>query len=678
MSTNRIETSLPDAHSCVDENPQLGVDKTGSSTGEESEDTCSSRDESEDYDHVSVADEYDIQEDPVLGRWPRRLLHVDSMTSYEWEPGNIYGGYTAPRYNIISYTWGRYVLRVRKKPHVKAIQINNVTWEIPRIDDDAHFSVTDFLRMISNAGILNARQPSTDDCFNQRVDFVWLDIACIDQTNGSRVKGLEIGRQAMIFQHASSSFIWLSQIQLDELQLITCELREAAQQGPIPDMSRGAKHFKLMQTWLQKWIPIVLKHLKALLQEPWFTSLWTLQEAYLRPLSLLLCKDGRPIPRKREGFHGNENLRSVTLPIMEIVSHCHRSLALGCSHRKDVEKILELAEKLGAGPILRANPIALFQASTNRQTYDILDRIYGIMQIFGFRLGSADPSFPQEKLSQIGLSDLELLFSKELLKRYPVQSQLNVFTSVKAVGQAWRADPLSRIPSFARIASMYTFAHRGIQTVQIPEAHRIQPMCRLLPAISSHFEGGIKTRLSRYLSWMDFAYPRTIIWCEFSGIACDYSKLQQIWERVYTYTRTDPRNTTAKHAVAIHEIALDLRKKRLRPRLEIPFLPNFPLVGHEIELSQQKKVAYHISQAIKSQDIMVLALGTQKHPTLTLGRTNYGMIIVKKKWKQSPYWHRIGVVSWEVFDLPPDTNEGDRLLLKFRGNSWKKLTGRFG
>lgn len=44
-----------------------------------------------------------------LGDWPQRLLHVPTMTSYEWQPGHCYGpSKPKPEYRAISYTWGRW------------------------------------------------------------------------------------------------------------------------------------------------------------------------------------------------------------------------------------------------------------------------------------------------------------------------------------------------------------------------------------------------------------------------------------------------------------------------------------------------------------------------------------------------------------------------------------------
>lgn len=54
-----------------------------------------------------------IEDEDALGDWPRRLLHVPTMTSFEWAPGNYYGSTQEPSYNATSYTWGRWAARRR-------------------------------------------------------------------------------------------------------------------------------------------------------------------------------------------------------------------------------------------------------------------------------------------------------------------------------------------------------------------------------------------------------------------------------------------------------------------------------------------------------------------------------------------------------------------------------------
>lgn len=146
----------------------------------------------------------------AIGSWPQRFLHVPTMTSYEWTSGNIYGDHIAPRYNAISYTWGRFDLEyapdgcnktVLRK--TKSIKIEGTTWtaNIPRIDP-RHFRVADLQNVIAR---------TLDLCEMKDIELVWLDIACIDQRNGPQ-KAMEIGRQADIFKGAENVYIWLTRL----------------------------------------------------------------------------------------------------------------------------------------------------------------------------------------------------------------------------------------------------------------------------------------------------------------------------------------------------------------------------------------------------------------------------------------------------------------------------------
>ncbi|KAL8670778.1 MAG: hypothetical protein Q9168_004700 [Polycauliona sp. 1 TL-2023] len=150
--------------------------------------------------HEPSTQEDDRVRDDEIGRWPRRLLHVPSMTSLEWQPGNIYGDHVAPVYSAVSYTWGRYDLdrpgtrRQRQFKKVKGIEIMGIDWAIPRINPAEQFSVGQFYNLIQNAC-----KPIKDG--DVSVEFLWLDVACIDQNDGPQ-KMAEIGRQAVIFEGA--------------------------------------------------------------------------------------------------------------------------------------------------------------------------------------------------------------------------------------------------------------------------------------------------------------------------------------------------------------------------------------------------------------------------------------------------------------------------------------------
>ncbi|KAK8041592.1 hypothetical protein PG994_014599 [Apiospora phragmitis] len=131
-----------------------------------------------------------------LGGWPRRLLHVGSMTSCTWQSGNIYSwedvnGYqqrVQPRYNAITYTGGRYAYEYGGTGHKTAsyLPVHGITWSdfVPRMRD--RFTPEDLAKFVAAA-------------VEGDVEFVWLDIACINQAMDSTGERLpeyfdEIGR----------------------------------------------------------------------------------------------------------------------------------------------------------------------------------------------------------------------------------------------------------------------------------------------------------------------------------------------------------------------------------------------------------------------------------------------------------------------------------------------------
>lgn len=162
-----------------------------------------------------------------IGEWPRRLLHVQSMTSYEWQPGNIYGEHCSPAYNVVSYTWGRFMLGDLVRPDVQSIEVKGIDWKIPRIAPE-HFSQEEFRSVIARA----ARIPEDDppkDCNDDGMpshSFIWVDVACIDQ-NFPPWADQEIGRQASIFKNAKAAYIWLSRTTCDKLTPLLSRIRSA-------------------------------------------------------------------------------------------------------------------------------------------------------------------------------------------------------------------------------------------------------------------------------------------------------------------------------------------------------------------------------------------------------------------------------------------------------------------
>lgn len=136
---------------------------------------------------------------PELGDWPHRLLHVETMTSHARVGISTYNGVQAPRYNIMSYTWGQYEDPNR---NCSSLPVRGVNWPIPCIKED-HFTSEKFL---------NAIRRVARGAYKEQCDWVWLDVACIPQewagetSEDAALRGQEIGRQLAIFQRAEEFF----------------------------------------------------------------------------------------------------------------------------------------------------------------------------------------------------------------------------------------------------------------------------------------------------------------------------------------------------------------------------------------------------------------------------------------------------------------------------------------
>ncbi|KAI1742427.1 hypothetical protein F4680DRAFT_31994 [Xylaria scruposa] len=183
-----------------------------------------------------------------------------------------------PQYTAISHTWGRWVKGEPK-------EVSGVPWKVPQND---RFEVDDIAKHL-------AMTPT-------RTPFVWLDLVCIPQ-DGSIIGAREIARQAAIFRGASHVIAWLNEMDdFDGLEAILrwqvlhfLELRDTDQQSEI---QRQIDH-----TWLSfagKPSNLLVPRNGALngtniVVNPWFTSLWTLQEVSLRPDLWLCTRNWKPL-----------------------------------------------------------------------------------------------------------------------------------------------------------------------------------------------------------------------------------------------------------------------------------------------------------------------------------------------------------------------------------------------
>ena len=111
---------------------------------------------------------------------------------------------------------------MEKIRNVTAIDIKGIDWTAPRINRD-HFSADNFRRLIQQTC------ESVDGAMESTTDFLWLDVACINQKD-TLEKMVEIGRQAVIFDGAQRVYVWLTKVHRDWFSQAVRDLFQSARE----------------------------------------------------------------------------------------------------------------------------------------------------------------------------------------------------------------------------------------------------------------------------------------------------------------------------------------------------------------------------------------------------------------------------------------------------------------
>lgn len=562
-----------------------------------------------------------------LGSWPRRLLHVKSMCSFSWEPGNIYGGVRNPRYNALSYTWGRWALQPNQKPDVKSINVAGTTWNIPRVDP-RHFDSQDFQNAIDQVARMVSKDPASEDVSyledgTGTVEFIWVDIACIDQ-RFNQESMLELGRQAIIFQHAQDVYVWLNQTTTSDLLEIVLSVDSFALEAydacmppafPLPAQSEVDK---LGEDFWQRvtapvdledgWINEAKATIMRLCKDPWFTSLWTLQEAFLRKDAIFLSKEGDSVWSYDEDAEAD-----VPFSLSKVLATCdnlrltiERNAKIQHTRTRDSAcvELLELMKSFGISALSWDNPMEIYAAAWHRKPSNELDSVYGIMQIFGFRLGQSNPQAHQG--AKFTLPELEDELGLALMKLCPVFSQaFRQVTAGRDVGSNWRIGSFCTVPGPG-------FTGRMPWEPQLYETECILS-CR-------RFRG--------------------TVWGHFDGIACSFSTMQKAWsyaahkgqETVFVPEWMDGNSVMC--------IILDFA-----PEL-------FPQWQAQSDYDLHRgPVQYQVAEVLATQfdeaDVKILHLGSYE-PAPEI-KCHFGLILLFRKHDSASYWRRLGVCTWDSY-----------------------------
>ncbi|CZR50432.1 uncharacterized protein PAC_00304 [Phialocephala subalpina] len=362
---------------------------------------------------------------PETSTWPNRLLDVRTMTSYPRTGKAIYNGITEPAFNIISYTWGRYEDRDGTSSGKSlSVTIKDGSWKLPiinssRKDNGRGGSVYPF-SMEELEGVLRI--------VAEGVDFVWLDVACIDQSSALE-KAKEVGKQASIFKRATKAFIWLWEH--DEESLRQC----------VEDFSYIVE--KLADCHHRpptKLADIANNAINDFLDDSFFSSLWTLQESFIRRDAILISRSGRTAMAtsapSNQWPDTHVNFRDMAyLPALWVSEYAN-----SCD-----DQVREAVKRSGFKEIFAENPLALFNMAILRGCQIGEDRVYGLQQIYGLKLGK---SISASDARDPSLEDLTNEFATALNKKYPILAQAFVHVTGVAHHDRWRIDQSVVIPAW--------------------------------------------------------------------------------------------------------------------------------------------------------------------------------------------------------------------------------------
>ncbi|KAI3392702.1 hypothetical protein diail_5259 [Diaporthe ilicicola] len=376
------------------------------------------------------------------------------MVSHTKSGSCSYCGIDRPRYSILSYTWGRWQVREAGRKH-PPVGITGVDWDIPSIAE-THFTAESFGTIVKRLGALGA------------TDWAWIDIACIDQKD-DEIKMDEVGRQVSIFRNAATPFVWLCHTKINEfyeaIELLASENW---------NLFRERQHTE--QTGLVRQQPVlralegIEKAMAKFLSDPWFSSLWTLQEFILRPDAIVLDRYGESLNVLREDLALLVKSRDRQDDLLTLEALCwalhnaqyegrqlqqRRHLlqdkgdAAGPHILELISRIFRAIQECGCGTNWLqgpSNPNIQYSAAKFRRTTHREDRIYAISQIYNVRVGQS--ARPMDRPS---LEDLIEEFGLAINERSPVLGQLFVHTKRPEVGKSWCITEHSDVPEIGDV-----------------------------------------------------------------------------------------------------------------------------------------------------------------------------------------------------------------------------------
>ncbi|KIW69053.1 hypothetical protein PV04_04954 [Phialophora macrospora] len=413
------------------------------------------------------------------------------MKSVERDGANVYAGEAKPKYNILTYTWGRWRIRTNPKGY-PALNVQNTRWDIPPIQPD-HFTVDEFQNVVNLLA-------------QDGVVWAWIDVACIDQDD-QQANAEEVGQQASIFKNAHRVFVWLSHLEHAVLTSAVATIQEVGLQ--LRD------HVDKLPTQVP--LPDVVASLhgafKVLFVDPWFSSLWTLQEVVLRNDALVVSKEAKPIvwdadhhmfltmfinhcqnvfqdleciDRRIDESEPRESsfLSSLSAPVTTAAA----SRPPRPEMKTQIFEMKQLILQAGFYFLFSDNPNVQYGIARYRTTSRDVDRVYAIMQIYHLRVGTSIR--PGEHPT---LPELIDEFAVAINKMCPILGQMFVHTEAPEPLKSWRITEKSTVPDCLR---MYK---------------EPRPRSELTVVSGTMVARGPRCLFSEMLDWVEMQVPSSLV-----------------------------------------------------------------------------------------------------------------------------------------------------------------------
>lgn len=313
------------------------------------------------------------------------------------------------------------------------------------------------------------------------VQWAWIDIACIDQED-TAAQAEEVGKQASIFKNAFRGFVWLSHLKTEDLQSAVDIIE--TQGVPLRTHIENMRHDPLLHMPYDL-VQQLHEKMNVLFSDPWFSSLWTLQEVTLRRDLLVLSAQAEPIWWERDKDylfftylinqfqHMYRQLSELQLSLNKrenkrkdqeqsyqsrTIYFLHSSqksqgnpyviqeeLALAKSKDQELNErvILMKAQVFKAGfhSLFSNNPNIQYGVARYRTTSRDVDRVYAIMQVYNLRVGKS--LRPNENPN---LPELIDEFALAINQSSPILGQMFVHTELPPTRKSWRITSNSIVP----------------------------------------------------------------------------------------------------------------------------------------------------------------------------------------------------------------------------------------